>query len=152
MVASLGLPEFISRSRTKTAKKREKSERGEAGPVCPIGPAARSRVHKTDEQRGRSQNVYAIGRERLIFIMFGRRHHHQLPRLCWLKGSTDGANQAPDEQSWIIKHTHVAIGSKTPINLTIGNKKYALSGVAESAGADSKTKYPSEAALYKKYS
>lgn len=80
--------------------------------------------------------------------MFGL--HHQVPKLCWLR--TDGNTSQPlDEQTWVVKHEHVSIGNKSPISLTVGNKKYALSSVAESAGSDAKTKYPSEAALFKKY-
>jgi len=75
--------------------------------------------------------------------------HHQLPKNCWLKIAGE---EQEDEETWVISHEHVAINSKTPIKLTAGNKKYALSSVAEPSGADSNTKYPSEMSLYKKYS
>lgn len=111
--------------------------------------ARMSKVFKGLKSAGRSQNVQVIGRPSSSVKMFGAQHH--VPRLCWLKPEGN-SSQPQDEQTWIVKHDHVAVGSKTPISLTIGNKRYALSAVAEPAGNDAKSKYPSEASLYKKYS
>lgn len=108
-----------------------------------------SKVFKGLKSAGRSQNLYVIGRPSPTVNMFGVQHN--VPKLCWLKPEGN-SSQPQDEQTWIVKHDHVAIGSKTPISLTIGNKRYALSAVAEPAGNDAKSKYPSEATLYKKYS